>query len=229
MGRAPCCDRANVKRGPWSPDEDMLLRNYIQKHGTGGNWIALPSKAGLRRCGKSCRLRWLNYLRPDIKHGGYTEEEDTIICTLYKNIGSRWSVIASHLPGRTDNDVKNYWNTKLKKKMMAIDHYQSTSPSTTITTTITTETSVPYNLTTQTSYEVSTDSSSSAEQHNENINGLNNGNYWSGYNGDGEVEAMLFELGFFSDDYDQTQDQVMGDGGPWLPTLTNLWAFSDLP
>jgi len=79
----------------------------------------LPGKAGLRRCGKSCRLRWLNYLRPDIKHGGFTEEEDNIIFTLYCQMGSRWSVIASKLPGRTDNDVKNYWNTKLKKKLWA--------------------------------------------------------------------------------------------------------------
>ncbi|XP_015571655.1 transcription factor RAX2 [Ricinus communis] len=119
MGRAPCCDKANVKRGPWSPEEDATLKNYIHTHGTGGNWIGLPSKAGLRRCGKSCRLRWLNYLRPDIKHGDFTEEEDNIICTLYSNIGSRWSFIASQLPGRTDNDVKNYWNTKLKKKLFS--------------------------------------------------------------------------------------------------------------
>ncbi|XP_062232078.1 transcription factor MYB87-like [Phragmites australis] len=119
MGRAPCCDKASVKRGPWSPEEDEQLRTYIQRHGIGGNWIALPQKAGLNRCGKSCRLRWLNYLRPDIKHGGYTEQEDYIICSLYSSIGSRWSIIASKLPGRTDNDVKNYWNTKLKKKAMA--------------------------------------------------------------------------------------------------------------
>ncbi|KAL6848627.1 hypothetical protein ACP4OV_021210 [Aristida adscensionis] len=119
MGRAPCCDKASVKRGPWSPEEDEQLRSYVQRHGIGGNWIALPQKAGLNRCGKSCRLRWLNYLRPDIKHGGYTEEEDRIICSLYSSIGSRWSIIASKLPGRTDNDVKNYWNTKLKKKAMA--------------------------------------------------------------------------------------------------------------
>ncbi|KAJ8750976.1 hypothetical protein K2173_016157 [Erythroxylum novogranatense] len=121
MGRTPCCDKANVRRGPWSPEEDATLKEYLKKHGTGGNWIALPGKAGLRRCGKSCRLRWLNYLRPDIKHGGFTEEEDKIICTLYGSIGSRWSVIASKLPGRTDNDVKNHWNTKLKKKL-AVGH-----------------------------------------------------------------------------------------------------------
>ncbi|KAA8538253.1 hypothetical protein F0562_027924 [Nyssa sinensis] len=118
MGRAPCCDKANVKKGPWSPEEDAKLKSYIEQHGTGGNWIALPQKIGLKRCGKSCRLRWLNYLRPNIKHGGFSEEEDNIICSLYISIGSRWSIIAAQLPGRTDNDIKNYWNTRLKKKLL---------------------------------------------------------------------------------------------------------------
>ncbi|EXC22425.1 Transcription factor RAX3 [Morus notabilis] len=118
MGRAPCCDKANVKKGPWSPEEDAKLKSYIEEHGTGGNWIALPQKIGLKRCGKSCRLRWLNYLRPNIKHGGFSEEEDNIICSLYISIGSRWSIIAAQLPGRTDNDIKNYWNTRLKKKLL---------------------------------------------------------------------------------------------------------------
>ncbi|XP_031247433.1 transcription factor RAX3-like [Pistacia vera] len=118
MGRAPCCDKANVKKGPWSPEEDAKLKSYIEQHGTGGNWIALPQKIGLKRCGKSCRLRWLNYLRPNIKHGGFSEEEDNIICNLYISIGSRWSIIAAQLPGRTDNDIKNYWNTRLKKKLL---------------------------------------------------------------------------------------------------------------
>ncbi|XP_074282436.1 uncharacterized protein LOC141606954 [Silene latifolia] len=119
MGRAPCCDKANVKKGPWSPEEDAKLKSYIEKHGMGGNWIALPQKIGLKRCGKSCRLRWLNYLRPNIKHGGFSEEEDKIILSLYVSIGSRWSIIAAQLPGRTDNDIKNYWNTRLKKKLFA--------------------------------------------------------------------------------------------------------------
>ncbi|XP_060192100.1 transcription factor RAX3-like [Lycium barbarum] len=118
MGRAPCCDKANVKRGPWSPEEDSKLKAYIEQHGTGGNWITLPQKVGLKRCGKSCRLRWLNYLRPNIKHGEFTKEEDNIICSLYMSIGSRWSIIAAQLPGRTDNDIKNYWNTRLKKKLL---------------------------------------------------------------------------------------------------------------
>ncbi|PIA28603.1 hypothetical protein AQUCO_06800041v1 [Aquilegia coerulea] len=118
MGRAPCCDKANVKKGPWAPEEDAKLKAYIEEYGTGGNWIALPQKIGLKRCGKSCRLRWLNYLRPNIKHGGFSDEEDSIICSLYISIGSRWSIIAAQLPGRTDNDIKNYWNTRLKKKLL---------------------------------------------------------------------------------------------------------------
>ncbi|GMH09838.1 hypothetical protein Nepgr_011679 [Nepenthes gracilis] len=123
MGRAPCCDKANVKKGPWSPEEDAKLKEYIGKFGTGGNWIALPQKAGLKRCGKSCRLRWLNYLRPNIKHGEFSDEEDKIICQLFANIGSRWSIIAAQLPGRTDNDIKNYWNTKLKKKLIGMANH----------------------------------------------------------------------------------------------------------
>ncbi|CAN8244344.1 unnamed protein product [Cochlearia groenlandica] len=128
MGRAPCCDKTKVKRGPWSPEEDTKLRDYIDKFGNGGNWISLPPKAGLRRCGKSCRLRWLNYLRPNIKHGDFSDQEDRIILGLFSTIGSRWSIIAAHLPGRTDNDIKNYWNTKLKKKLMSSSTLTMTSP-----------------------------------------------------------------------------------------------------
>ncbi|KAJ1266627.1 hypothetical protein BS78_08G166800 [Paspalum vaginatum] len=119
MGRSPCCDKTAVKRGPWSEEEDARLRSYIERHGgaVAGGWMALPRRAGLRRCGKSCRLRWLNYLRPGVRHGGFSPEEDSVICALYAAVGSRWSLIAAHLPGRTDNAVKNYWNTRLKKKL----------------------------------------------------------------------------------------------------------------
>ncbi|KAK2419836.1 transcription factor MYB35 [Trifolium repens] len=117
MGRPPCCDKSNVKRGLWTPEEDAKILAYVAKHGI-GNWTLVPKIAGLNRCGKSCRLRWTNYLRPDLKHDSFTPQEEELIITLHGAIGSRWSLIAKRLPGRTDNDVKNYWNTKLRKKLM---------------------------------------------------------------------------------------------------------------
>nr|CAD1841898.1 unnamed protein product [Ananas comosus var. bracteatus] len=113
MGRPPCCDKANVKKGPWTAEEDAKLLAYTSTHGT-GNWTSVPKK---QRCGKSCRLRYTNYLRPNLKHEGFTPAEEEHIITLHAMIGSRWSIIANQLPGRTDNDIKNYWNTKLSKKL----------------------------------------------------------------------------------------------------------------
>ncbi|KAK1440803.1 hypothetical protein QVD17_06635 [Tagetes erecta] len=122
MGRSPCCDKVGLKKGPWTPDEDQKLLAYIQEHGH-GSWRALPSKAGLQRCGKSCRLRWINYLRPDIKRGKFSLQEEQTIIQLHALLGNRWSAIATHLSKRTDNEIKNYWNTHLKKRLikMGID------------------------------------------------------------------------------------------------------------
>ncbi|XP_042488738.1 transcription factor MYB4-like [Macadamia integrifolia] len=115
-GRAPCCDKAGLKKGPWTPAEDLRLIAFIQKNGH-ANWRALPRLAGLLRCGKSCRLRWINYLRPDIKRGNFTKEEEDTIIKLHELLGNKWSKIASQLPGRTDNEIKNVWNTHLKKRL----------------------------------------------------------------------------------------------------------------
>ncbi|ANM64367.1 myb domain protein 107 [Arabidopsis thaliana] len=122
MGRSPCCDESGLKKGPWTPEEDQKLINHIRKHGH-GSWRALPKQAGLNRCGKSCRLRWTNYLRPDIKRGNFTAEEEQTIINLHSLLGNKWSSIAGHLPGRTDNEIKNYWNTHIRKKLiqMGID------------------------------------------------------------------------------------------------------------
>ncbi|XP_024011445.1 transcription factor MYB93 isoform X2 [Eutrema salsugineum] len=117
MGRSPCCDENGLKKGPWTQEEDEKLIDHIQKHGH-GSWRALPKQAGLNRCGKSCRLRWTNYLRPDIKRGNFTEEEEQTIINLHSLLGNKWSSIAGNLPGRTDNEIKNYWNTHLRKKLL---------------------------------------------------------------------------------------------------------------
>ncbi|KAF8079515.1 hypothetical protein N665_1021s0010 [Sinapis alba] len=117
MGRSPCCDENGLKKGPWTQEEDEKLIDHIQKHGH-GSWRALPKQAGLNRCGKSCRLRWTNYLRPDIKRGNFTEEEEETIINLHSLLGNKWSSIAGNLPGRTDNEIKNYWNTHLRKKLL---------------------------------------------------------------------------------------------------------------
>ncbi|KAL0378574.1 UNVERIFIED_CONTAM: Transcription factor [Sesamum radiatum] len=145
MGRSPCCDESGLKKGPWTPEEDDKLIKYIQKHGH-GSWRALPKLAGLNRCGKSCRLRWTNYLRPDIKRGKFSEEEEQTILNLHAILGNKYVAIRSetlffsvlslsvsdllalgivlvvgdrNAPARrTDNEIKNFWNTHLKKKLI---------------------------------------------------------------------------------------------------------------
>lgn len=119
MGRPPCCDKIGVKKGPWTPEEDIILVSYIQENGP-GNWRSVPTNTGLLRCSKSCRLRWTNYLRPGIKRGNFTDQEEKMIIHLQALLGNRWAAIASYLPQRTDNDIKNYWNTHLKKKLNKI-------------------------------------------------------------------------------------------------------------
>ncbi|RAL51554.1 hypothetical protein DM860_011056 [Cuscuta australis] len=117
MGRSPCCEKEHTSKGAWTKEEDDRLTRYIERHGQ-GSWRTLPKAAGLMRCGKSCRLRWINYLRPNLKRGNFTDEEDDLIINLHTLLGNKWSVIASRLPGRTDNEIKNYWNTHIKKKLL---------------------------------------------------------------------------------------------------------------
>ncbi|QCE07208.1 myb proto-oncogene protein [Vigna unguiculata] len=111
MGRHSCCYKQKLRKGLWSPEEDEKLLDYITKH------CLLYTSRCLQRCGKSCRLRWINYLRPDLKRGAFSQEEENMIIELHAVLGNRWSQIAAQLPGRTDNEIKNLWNSCLKKKL----------------------------------------------------------------------------------------------------------------
>ncbi|KAK1422982.1 hypothetical protein QVD17_18274 [Tagetes erecta] len=174
MGRSPCCEKSHTNKGAWTKEEDDRLIAYIRAHGE-GCWRSLPKAAGLLRCGKSCRLRWINYLRPDLKRGNFSDEEDELIIKLHSLLGNKWSLIAGRLPGRTDNEIKNYWNTHIRRKLLnrGIDpathrsisdqnHHQtsnitSTAAATTaagavagdVTTTTTTTTTISFANTTQ--------------------------------------------------------------------------------
>ncbi|KAK3134365.1 hypothetical protein QOZ80_6AG0548190 [Eleusine coracana subsp. coracana] len=108
----------SLKKGPWTQAEDKLLVDHVRRHGE-GNWNAVRRETGLQRCGKSCRLRWANHLRPNLRKGPFSPEEERHILRLHGLIGNKWARISSQLPGRTDNEIKNYWNTRLKRRQRA--------------------------------------------------------------------------------------------------------------
>ncbi|XP_047313004.1 transcription factor WER-like [Impatiens glandulifera] len=116
-------DESGYKKGLWMEEEDELLKQYVAKYGK-GKWNRIAKTTDLKRCGKSCRLRWLNYLNPNVKRDTFADDEDDLIIRLHKLLGNRWSLIAGRIPGRTDNQVKNRWNTYLSKKVETTKKYR---------------------------------------------------------------------------------------------------------
>ncbi|KAK7387094.1 hypothetical protein VNO78_27599 [Psophocarpus tetragonolobus] len=130
-------EKVTLKKGPWTTTEDVVLIDYVTKHGE-GNWNAVQRNTGLNRCGKSCRLRWANHLRPNLKKGAFSPEEETVIVDFHAQFGNKWAKMAVLLPGRTDNEINNYWNTRIKRRRRQgiplyankHDHHCSTTPTT---------------------------------------------------------------------------------------------------
>ncbi|XP_059633886.1 transcription factor DUO1 [Cornus florida] len=108
-------EMGEIKKGPWKAEEDEVLINHVKKYGP-RDWSSIRSKGLLQRTGKSCRLRWVNKLRPNLKNGvKFSAEEERIVIELQAEFGNKWARIATYLPGRTDNDVKNFWSSRQKR------------------------------------------------------------------------------------------------------------------
>nr|POE64009.1 transcription factor myb48 [Quercus suber] len=117
-----------IRRGPWTEQEDFKLNCFVGLFGD-RRWDFIAKVSGLNRTGKSCRLRWVNYLHPGLKQGKMTPQEERLVLELHSKWGNRWSRIARKLPGRTDNEIKNYWRTHMRKKAQEEKQAMSPSPS----------------------------------------------------------------------------------------------------
>ncbi|KAF5470005.1 hypothetical protein F2P56_010559 [Juglans regia] len=108
-------DHVGIRKGPWKAEEDEVLLNHVKRYGP-RDWSSIRSNGLLQRTGKSCRLRWVNKLRPNLKNGcKFSLEEERVVIELQAQFGNKWAKIATYLPGRTDNDVKNFWSSRQKR------------------------------------------------------------------------------------------------------------------
>ncbi|XP_010469183.1 PREDICTED: myb-related protein 305-like [Camelina sativa] len=121
--------KEEIKKGPWKAEEDEVLINHVKRYGP-RDWSSIRSKGLLHRTGKSCRLRWVNKLRPNLKNGcKFSADEERVVIELQSDFGNKWARIATYLPGRTDNDVKNFWSSR-QKRLARILHNSSSDAST---------------------------------------------------------------------------------------------------
>ncbi|KAK9055393.1 hypothetical protein SSX86_026476 [Deinandra increscens subsp. villosa] len=128
MGQLDVDDETSTRKGPWTENEDFQLVFYVHMLGD-RRWDFIAKVSGLKRTGKSCRLRWVNYLNPGLKRGKLAPHEERLVLELHNKFGNRWSKIARKLPGRTDNEIKNYWRTHMRKKAQENKRTTSGSPS----------------------------------------------------------------------------------------------------
>ncbi|CAN6358306.1 unnamed protein product [Urochloa humidicola] len=125
IDRACVRDRSTKVHGQWRPALTLCFFFFFLLAA-----LLRHRAAGLRRTGKSCRLRWVNYLHPDLRRGRITADEERLIVELQAKWGSRWSRIARSLPGRTDNEIKNFWRTRTRKKKALEERQRHGSPTT---------------------------------------------------------------------------------------------------
>ncbi|KAI5069306.1 hypothetical protein GOP47_0015607 [Adiantum capillus-veneris] len=98
-------ESVTLMKGPWTEEEDKILLAYVKRHGE-GNWNFVRKYSGFFRCAKSCRLRWINHLRPGLRRGPLQPHEERLIIEQHETLGDSWSRIAAMLPGRTDNEIR---------------------------------------------------------------------------------------------------------------------------